>query len=182
MKHFTYKRWTALSALLLALAMLTAACGGKQADKEAHAGHEHAAAASQTLKAGQTRLPNGDLQETTDSLKTLPSFLNGQQAEITAAYRVAAATADLLDYIPCYCGCGQSAGHKSNKNCFISEVKSDGTVVWDDHGTRCDVCINIAVMSAKMKEAGKTYMEIRTEIDKAFGKGYAAPTKTPLPM
>ncbi len=46
-------------------------------------------------------------------------------------YTVAGQNAELLDWIPCYCGCGESVGHKNNKNCFIREIKKNGEVVWD---------------------------------------------------
>jgi hypothetical protein len=97
-------------------------------------------------------------------------------------YQLAGQSTELLQWIPCYCGCGESVGHKSNMNCFIKEVKSDGSVVWDDHGTRCNVCLQIAVQSVKMKSEGKTDKEIRQFIDNTYKKGYAKPTDTPMPV
>lgn len=125
---------------------------------------------------------NGDLRETTSSLETLPSFLDGQQEVIRNAYLVASLSTEVLEWIPCYCGCGESAGHQSNKNCFIYEVNEDGSVVWDDHGTRCGVCLQIAVESAVMKKEGRSLKEIRQAIDEKYNEGYAAPTPTPMPM
>ena len=67
-------------------------------------------------------------------------------------YTVAGQNAELLDWIPCYCGCGESVGHKNNKNCFIREIKKNGEVVWDSHATTCVNCLEIAVESASMKQ------------------------------
>ncbi len=154
-----------LCAGLLAAALLTG-CSNGQADQ--HAGHtEHMA--------------NGDLQETTASLTQLPSFLDNAAPEIKEVYKLSAANQDLLKTMPCYCGCGESAGHQHNGNCFIKEVKEDGTVVWDDHGTRCNVCMEITVYSVKLKQEGKTPLEIRSFIDQTYKEGYATPTATPLP-
>jgi len=125
---------------------------------------------------------NGDLQEITSGLEKLPSFLNDQPKILQQAYEVAALQVDLLAYIPCYCGCGSSAGHRSNKNCFIQEVKPDGKVVWDDHGTRCNVCVETALLSAKMKMEGKSDLEIRKFIDENYKSGYARPTDTEMPV
>lgn len=50
--------------------------------------------------------------------------------EVQEAYRYAVANADALRYIPCYCGCGRS-GHTSNRDCYIREVRPDGTLVLD---------------------------------------------------
>ncbi|MEX1031352.1 MAG: PCYCGC motif-containing (lipo)protein [Paenibacillaceae bacterium] len=127
------------------------------------------------------RMPNGDTQETTNNTDNLPVFLENQRKEIILVYQLAARNTELLQWSPCYCGCADSAGHKSNLNCFIAQTKSDGTIIWDDHGTRCDVCLKIAAQSIQMKEQGKTTKEIREYIDTLYKKGYAPPTLTPMP-
>ncbi|MEF3311164.1 PCYCGC motif-containing (lipo)protein [Paenibacillus sp. GYB004] len=159
--------------VLIAAASLfvTAACGGggKPSSAGEHDGHDH------------SKVVSGDIQEKTASLQQLPSFLDKQREEIRIAYRVAAQAADVLRSMPCYCGCGESVGHKSNEDCFIQEINSDGSVVWDDHGTRCGVCMQIAVTSYQLKEQGKSVKEIRQIIDETYQKGYAKPTPTPMP-
>lgn len=162
-------RWIFPMALLLLASMLATACGSKEANSGGHESNK------------VTRLPNGDLQEITASTDQLPAFLDGKHEVIVHAYQTAAANMELLDWIPCYCGCGEVAGHSNNKNCFIKEVREDGSVVWDDHGTRCNVCIEIAEVSAQMKEQGMTDKDIRQVIDKAYQEGYAQPTKTSMP-
>lgn len=137
--------------------------------------------ASDKLNEHQHQVANGDIQETTASIKTLPTFLDKADPTIKTAYEIAAANLDVLNNMPCYCGCGQSAGHKDNMNCFVKEVKTDGSVVWDDHGTRCDTCMEIAVISSKMKQQGKSLKEIRSFIDDHYKEGYAKPTPTPMP-
>jgi hypothetical protein len=42
--------------------------------------------------------------------------------------------------------------------------------------------MEIAAVSAKLSEEGKSAKEIRTYIDEAFKEGYAKPTPTPMPM
>jgi hypothetical protein len=123
----------------------------------------------------------GDIQETTASIEVLPSFLNNVDPQIKDIYQIAGLSNELLQNIPCYCGCGEEAGHKHNGNCFIKEVKTDGSVVWDDHGTRCGTCMEIAFTSAKMLKEGKSVKEIRTFIDATYKEGYGKPTPTPMP-
>ncbi|QJD81771.1 hypothetical protein HH215_00295 [Cohnella herbarum] len=154
----------ALTVIGLGLLVVTA-CGKDQADHEEHLSHA----------------PNGDLREVTASAEKLPSFLETQQEAVQVAYQVAGQLGDTLQWIPCYCGCGDSAGHKSNLNCFINEVREDGSVEWDDHGTRCGVCVQIAMVSAQLKQQGKTNLQIREYIDNKYGSGYANPTDTPMP-
>ncbi|WP_301173213.1 PCYCGC domain-containing protein [Brevibacillus nitrificans] len=159
------KSWLAISVMTVAL--LTG-CGSNDQASQEHASHSQHA-------------PNGDLQEMTASADQLPKFLDNQDPVIVESYKVAAANRELLKSIPCYCGCGESAGHQHNGNCFIKEEKSDGSIVWDDHGTRCGVCMEIAVISSKLKEAGKTTKEIRDYIDNTYKEGYGKPTPTPMP-
>ncbi|MGE7942946.1 PCYCGC motif-containing (lipo)protein [Lysinibacillus xylanilyticus] len=124
---------------------------------------------------------SGDIQEETASADVLPSFLNNQTENIRLVYQIAGQSTEILEWMPCYCGCGDSVGHKSNLNCFIQEKREDGTIVWDDHGTRCNVCLEIAVQSAKMHKDGMSLKEIRQTIDNTYKEGYAKPTPTDMP-
>jgi Protein of unknown function with PCYCGC motif len=162
-----------LYATVLSLTILTG-CGQQAAEPTANNGQHE--------QHEQHKLPNGDIQEVTTSTDILPSFLNGKDPRIILAYQTAAKNNDLLQWIPCYCGCGDEAGHINNGNCFINEVKEDGSVVWDDHGTRCGTCMEIAVVSSKLKEEGKTDKEIRDIIDNHYKADYAPPTPTPMPQ
>ena len=157
--------------LFLAAILVLSACSNKN-DSENDDGHDGHA---------QTQLPNGDLQEETASVNVLPDFLSDKPEEMQMVYAAAGKASELLEWIPCYCGCGESAGHLSSKNCFVNEIREDGTVVWDDHGTRCLVCMEIAVESIKMQQEGKSVKEIREAIDSKYNEGYAAPTNTPMP-
>ncbi|WP_372632550.1 PCYCGC motif-containing (lipo)protein [Cohnella sp.] len=159
-----------LAVAALGLGLLVMSACGKAEQASSGEGHPHASHAS-----------NGDLREITASSDTLPFFLEEQPDAVRLAYQIAGALDDTLQWIPCYCGCGGSAGHKSNLNCFIHEVREDGTVEWDDHGTRCGVCVQIAVESAQLKQQGKSNLDIRKHIDSKYQTGYAKPTDTPMP-
>lgn len=134
------------------------------------------------LAAGeQHQLQNGDIQEVTASAEELPTFLEDKPEDMRLVYQVAATATEVLEWMPCYCGCGESAGHESNLNCFIDEIREDGSVVWDDHSTRCMVCLETAVTAVKMTQDGKSLKEIRETIDKTYKEGFAKPTDTPMP-
>ncbi|WP_431026832.1 PCYCGC motif-containing (lipo)protein [Lysinibacillus sp. LZ02] len=161
------KKWS----FLLAAALLLGACNNdevkqQETDEQGHEQHDHV---------------TGDIQEETKSADILPSFLDEQTDLMRATYQIAGQAPDILQWMPCYCGCGESAGHKSNLNCFVQEIKEDGSVVWDDHGTRCNVCVEIALSSAKMHQEGKSLKEIRQAIDEYYKEGYATPTPTEMP-
>jgi hypothetical protein len=122
---------------------------------------------------------NGDIREETSGVSALPSFLNEKPDELKKIYASAANHQELLENIPCYCGCGEAANHKNNYDCFIYENKDNGAVVWDDHATRCGVCLEIAAESMLLYNEGKTIKEIREYIDQQYQEGYAKPTPTP---
>jgi hypothetical protein len=62
------------------------------------------------------------------------------------AYKYATEHPEVLEQIPCYCGCGEHGSklsegrpHMSVRDCFISD-----NGVYDDHASFCDVCVGIA--------------------------------------
>jgi hypothetical protein len=60
----------------------------------------------------------------------LPVYFRKAPPNVREAYRFAIANREILRQIPCYCGCG-SDGHKNNADCYIKDVKPDGTVDFD---------------------------------------------------
>ena len=157
---------TKVTVLLLVSLLVLAACG--KADKGLSVGESE-------------QISNGDLQEVTASAEILPTFLDDKPEEMRLVYQVAGTATEIIEWMPCYCGCGESAEHGSNMNCFIDEIREDGSVVWDDHSTRCPVCLETAVQSVKMTQEGKSLLEIRTIIDETYNEGFAEPTDTPMP-
>lgn len=65
-----------------------------------------------------------------DPFTALPAFATADPF-VARLYRFALARPDVMNYLPCTCGCDQ-LGHRSNWNCFIQRVEADGTVVFDD--------------------------------------------------
>ncbi len=121
----------------------------------------------------------GDKREETKNSETLPSFLSDKPEDMQLIYAAAAKHQTLLENIPCYCGCGEEANHQNNYDCFIFENKENGAVTWDDHGTKCGVCLEIAAQAVVDYSKGKSIEDIRQEIDDKYKEGYATPTPTP---
>ena len=51
---------------------------------------------------------------------------------VRAAYAYAVRRGDVLQYMPCYCGC-EKQGHRSNRDCFV-KTKTAGLPKWDAMG------------------------------------------------
>lgn len=52
---------------------------------------------------------------------------------VRAAYEFAARQPEVLERLPCFCGC-RKLGHRSNHDCFIAAADTTGRVTWDAHG------------------------------------------------
>jgi hypothetical protein len=109
----------------------------------------------------------------------LPRYFDAAPPEVREAYEFALSRPDVLQYMACYCGCGKSAGHTSNKSCFIKHMDKDGTITLDEHGTMCRICLDVALTTKHLMAEGKSLREIRSILDKRYdGK---PSTDTPNP-
>lgn len=52
--------------------------------------------------------------------------------EVRALYAFAARRPEILQYIPCYCGC-EREGHRSNEDCYVRGRAATGAPQWDAH-------------------------------------------------
>jgi len=52
---------------------------------------------------------------------------------IRAAYAFAARRPDVVQYLPCYCGC-EKQGHQSLQFCFVKKRTATGIAQWDGMG------------------------------------------------
>ena len=102
-------------------------------------------------------------------------------AVIQQVYEFAARHPEVLQYVPCYCGC-ERVGHGGNHDCFIRSRAANGRVAeWDAHGIGCTICVDVARDAMTMFNAGATPAAIRESIDKKYGSRYPSSTPTPKP-
>ena len=76
-----------------------------------------------------------------------------------AAYQVAKDIPEVLEQLPCFCGCMTSFGHKSNLFCFK-----------DQHGAGCDMCQDIALDARKMHDQGMSIAQIQDTIKAKYAR------------
>ncbi|MBM7692542.1 hypothetical protein JOC77_001972 [Peribacillus deserti] len=122
-----------------------------------------------------------DIKEKTPSAEILPHFLYGKPEHIRKIYLNAAKHKNILKFIPCYCGCGESAGHMDTYQCFVYENHADGSIVWDNHAAMCGICLDTASTAILQSKEGKSLTEVRKIIEDRYKKGFKKPTPTPMP-
>lgn len=109
-----------------------------------------------------------------------PSAYRNAPQGVRTAYQFAAANYETLRYIPCFCGCGLSAGHLNNYDCFVKAAKSDGWVLLDPHGLGCGTCVAITLEVIAMRSQGMTAKAMRASIDDRWA-ATGPSTRTPYP-
>jgi hypothetical protein len=109
----------------------------------------------------------------------LPGFVRSAPVSVQQAYQFAITHQHDLEKYPCYCGCGRM-GHKSNLNCYIKEVSSQGKITFDNHAVGCGICVDITKDVMRMMQDGKSAPVIRAYIDAQYSQ-YGPPTDTALP-
>ena len=111
-------------------------------------------------------------------LPTAPNLIPRSPEVINSAYEFAARHPEVLEYVPCFCGC-ETAGHSANASCFVSSRHADGSVrEWDTHGMSCIVCVDVAHSAQQLHASGASVGDIRTAIE---AKYETSPRMTPTP-
>lgn len=70
--------------------------------------------------------PNGDLSKV-----VWPAWIDRFDPEVKRLYEFQIVNGPLMRYMPCFCGCGQTGDHRSNRDCYVQAVNADGSVVFD---------------------------------------------------
>jgi len=103
------------------------------------------------------------------SMSDMPAEVRAAPASVQEAYRFAAANPDIMQQIPCYCGCG-AVGHTSNYDCYVSSVSTGGTITFDNHALGCGICVDITQDAMRLLREGKSAPEIRAYIDQTYSQ------------
>lgn len=99
---------------------------------------------------------------------------------VEGAYNMAVQYPDVLDYMPCYCGCYESNGHEHVRHCFVEDINEEVAVL-DSMGFGCPICIEITEEAVAKYEEGESLPDIRAYIDQKYSENGVDPTPTPLP-
>jgi hypothetical protein len=99
-------------------------------------------------------------------------------AATEAAYAYALHNPHVVQWFPCYCGCG-GTGHRSNLDCYFKPT-DDGSIVFEEHASYCDICVDITLKASELIARGMSLHDARAAIDAEFA-GSVPGTPTELP-
>lgn len=112
-------------------------------------------------------------------LPFIPNMVPRPAEVISEVYEYAARNPDVLEFVPCFCGC-ETAGHKANAHCFVESRNADGTVKeWEPHGMGCAVCIDVARDSMQLQASGASVGDVRSAIEAKYADRFPRMTPTP---
>lgn len=116
--------------------------------------------------AAQTDIHTGHAMASTDQM---PAQVKAAPATVLQAYQYAVANPEMLQEIPCYCGCG-NMGHASNYACYVQSVDAQGAIQYDEHALGCSICVDITQDVMRLQSEGQDLAEIRTYIDTTYSQ------------
>ena len=123
MPHASRSLSAACVVLVGLLAFAASGCSG-QDQKTATPGPNGFAARFASFKPAPE--PNGDLAKV-----VWPDYVLEAGGDVKQLYEFQVTHGELMRYMPCYCGCGEFAGHRNNRDCYVQRVNPDGSVVFD---------------------------------------------------
>jgi hypothetical protein len=108
-----------------------------------------------SLRGARSTDDSASLSKAADVLS--PTLFDDEKTR--AAYQVANDIPEVLEQLPCFCGCMSSFGHKNNLFCFK-----------DQHGSGCTICQDIALDARKMHDQGLSIAQIQDNIKAKYAR------------
>ena len=99
----------------------------------------------------------------------MPMDVQSAPVAVQEAYQFNTANPDIMQDIPCYCGCGD-IGHTSNYDCYVSAVDASRKITFDNHALGCSICVDITQDVMRMLREGKSSQNARAYIDATYSK------------
>ena len=101
-------------------------------------------------------------------LDEMPQAVRDGPRSVRESYRFAIANPEVLQQLPCYCGCG-GTGHTSNYSCYANTAP-DGALQFEGHALGCSICVDITLDAVRMLEEGRDMSEIRAYVDAEYSR------------
>ena len=99
----------------------------------------------------------------------MPADVQSAPVTVQQSYQFALANPDIMQKIPCFCGCGK-LGHTSNYSCYVQNADDKNNIAFDDHALGCSLCVDITQDTMRLMKQGKSPQEIRAYVDATYSK------------
>jgi hypothetical protein len=102
-------------------------------------------------------------------MSDMPLEVQNAPVATQQVYQFAFANKDVLEHIPCYCGC-KEIEHKNNYDCYVDGQAANGQLAYDPHALNCQVCVDITQAALRLTREGKSPGAIKTYIDRQYSR------------
>lgn len=109
-----------------------------------------------------------------------PAYVRAADARTQEAYAYAIARPDVIDWMPCYCGC-VAMDHRNNTDCYLKPRDEGAPMTFDEHASYCRICVDITLMAKAMTAEGVSLLQVRIAVDSEYGS-IAPGTDTAMPV
>lgn len=99
----------------------------------------------------------------------MPADVQAAPVTVQQAYQFAVANPEILQQIPCYCGCG-GIGHTSNYSCYVAGTGEDGKPIFDSHALGCSICVDITQDTMRLLRQGKDVPAIQVFLEQSYSR------------
>ena len=127
-----------------------------------------------TLIAGCANVQAAETSFEMAPMSDMPAEVRQAPVSVQEGYQFAAANPEILEQVPCYCGCGP-IGHTSNHSCYVQGTAPDGSIIFDRHAMGCTICVDITHDTMRLLSQGKTVDDVLAYVDGRYSQ-YGPPT------
>jgi len=139
--------------------------------------HVHSETATTAPRIAPMKAHTGPLP----ALPPVPYTPSRPMAIVQQVYEFAARHPEVLQHVPCYCGC-ERMGHNGNHDCFVKTRMTNGTVTeWEPHGIGCAICLDVGRDAMSLFNSGMPVSQIRASIERKYASHFPSSTPTPRP-
>lgn len=108
---------------------------------------------------------NGDIMETTKSIRDVPSYLtNDNDKDTKNIYVQVYNYKEVLKQIPPYDG----SSYQNVYETFFYKENTDGSLMWNNHALKNGVALAVGGYASALAKSGKSLTEIQKEIEKKY--------------
>ncbi len=125
------------------------------------------------IAVGCTRDQTQEIELKMASLAEMPKEVRQSPVSVQQAYQFNIANPDIMQEIPCYCGCG-AVGHHSNFNCY-AKIDANEKLTFDGHALGCSICVDITLDTMRLLKQGQDIPAIQAYVDQKYSR-YGPPT------